>query len=98
MNIGTREPTRYEITARHPDGRCYLVAYSAQKSRMGLLKAMQGRGDQIVDICSITDDHEIKFATKPRVHAIVNGWIIGFTGRTQREVSTLKNEHPYIAA
>lgn len=95
MNVSTRDATRYEITAMK-DGREYLVAYSPRKSRSGLLQAMQGVGNAIIEVCKVTDDHEIKFSCQPRVHATVNGWIIGFTGRTQREIGTLNDEKTFI--
>ena len=97
--ISTLEPTRYEITASHPGGSCFLVAYTPRLSRHGLLAAMRGRGDAIVARClsATPDDDTITWSTKPRPNATMNGWTIGFTGRTQRDCRT-NGEHPDIAA
>jgi hypothetical protein len=91
-----RAPTRYEIVAKHPDGRTYLVAYAAgSPSRHHLLSAMRARGQAIISACSIPESDQMTFGTKPRHHALVSGWTIAYTGRTQRECCT--TEHPYIA-
>ncbi len=76
--------TRYEVQATK-EGVSYAIGYTPRVSRIGLLKLMQSFGAEIIKACEITNQHEMVFATKPRVHATVNGWVIGFTGRTQRE-------------
>ena len=87
--------TKYEITAER-DGRTFLIAYSGQVSRAGLLKAMQHRADAVIARLEIGADAEMTFACQPRVHATVCGWKIGFTGRTQ--IDARGSEYPYIAA
>ena len=97
--ISTFEPTRYEITAVHEDGRSFLIAYAGgSPSRYRLLSAMQGQGDTIIARLAIGETDQITFGTKPRPHAKVNGWTIAYTGRTQREIRTLGTEHVFIAA
>lgn len=88
--------TRYEITATHPDGRAFLVGYTPRLSRPGLLAAMQNVGNAIVEKLAIGDDDALTFGTKPRPHAKTTGWMIGFTGRTQRDAKQ-SGELPFIA-
>ena len=89
--------TRYEITARHPDGRTYLVGYTPRKSRPGLLVAMRKFGAEIIDKLAVAEDDEITWATAPTPRAFTGDWIIAFTGRTQRD-ARMEGEHPFIAA
>ena len=97
--ISTLEPTRYEITAVHTDGRSFLIAYaSGSPSRYRLLSAMQSKGDTIIAKLEIGETDQITFGTKPRPHAKVNGWTIAYTGRTQRDVRSCGDEHAFIAA
>lgn len=86
-------PTRYEITATN-GAHTFLVGYTPRLSRPGLLVAMQKHGEQLIALCGIGDQHEIAFRCHPRIHAHVNGWTIGFTGRTQRECQP--HEHPVL--
>lgn len=87
--------TRYEIAAKHPDGRAFLVAYTPRVSRPGLLAAMRQRGEAIVAKLAIGESDIMTWHTKPRVHCECSGWIIGFTGRTQLEARNSPLE--YIA-
>lgn len=82
----TNYRTRYEIAARHPDGRAYLVSYSPRISRHGLLKALQHRGATLIAKLDIGETDQIKFGVaNKRAFAETAGWWIGFTGRTQLE-------------
>jgi len=91
--------TKYEITALEmsPNGGCYLIAYSGQRSRAGLLIAMRKFGDELVEKLGVTDDHKITWAGGLRSSATLAGWIISFTGRTQKEAQR-EGELPWIAA
>ena len=89
--------TRHEITARHPDGRTYLVGYTPRKSRRGLLSAMQNVGGPMIEKLDIGEDDEITWATQPTPRAFTGDWTIAFTGRTQRD-ARMESEHPFIAA
>ena len=86
--------TAYEVTAAKGDQVC-LVAYTKQVSRSGLLKAMQRIGPQIIAKLAIGQNDQISFACQPRVHAVMDGWTIGFTGRTALEAK--RNEYPSIS-
>lgn len=75
--------TRYEIAARHPDGRALLIGYTPRLSRRGLVAAMQRHGEDVIRVLGIGAADEIAFATRPTIHAKTGAWWIGFTGRTQ---------------
>ena len=92
MTTGYRR-TAYEITAVRGD-RTYLIAYAQRLSRAGLLKAMQKRGAAIINRLCIGTNDQITFSCQPRVHAVMDGWVIGFTGRTMLEARN--SEHQYI--
>ena len=90
--------TRYEITARHPDGRAYLISYSPRLSRGGLLDAMRAQASAIIARLPVSDADELRLVTRPRPFATTGAWWIGFTGRTQIEAQALRDELPWIAA
>ncbi len=96
--ISTLEPTRYEIVAKHDDGRTLLVSYAGgSPSRMRLLRAMQAHGDKLIAVLEIGEHDQITFGTKPRPHAKVNGWSVAYSGRTQRDCR-IQGEHLFFAA
>lgn len=77
--------TKYEITARHSDGRSFLIGFTARKSRVGLLAVLRDRGDEILVKCGFTDGAKAEY-TKGRFPCVLSeGWTIGFTGRTKLE-------------
>lgn len=93
--VSTYEISKYEVAARHPDGRQFLVGYTPRKSRPGLLATMRGVGQQLIDKLPIGETDEMTFATKPTIHANVSGWWIGFTGRAKK-IAKQDGEHPWI--
>jgi len=76
--------TRYQVEATNGK-QSFTIGFTPRVSRIGLLKMMQSQGQQLIDAIGITDDDQITFACKPRVHAKVKDWTIGFTGRTQHD-------------
>ena len=84
--------TRYEIVLTLPDTSRYVVGYSAQVSRSGLLKAMRGAGNILVDALKLTDEDPVSFGCQPRPFASFghNGerGHVEFTGRTLRSITT----------
>lgn len=97
MSISTQ--TRYEITASHEDGRCFLVAYAARNSRAGLVDAVRSRAEALIAKCGLPED--VAFGatgTKPRPFTTLGDWTVKFTGRTQRDVKMEGGAHPYIGA
>lgn len=89
--------TRYEILARHKDGRSFLIGYTPRLSRSGLLAAMQKQGDAIVAKLKISESETLTFGTKPRPFALTGDWRIAFTGRTQLDAKR-EGEMPFVAA
>lgn len=77
--------TRYEIAAKHPDGRAVVVAYTPRKSRPGILAAMRRRGPELVAALAVSDDHELTWTKGLDGWGanLGNGWRVAFTGRTQ---------------
>lgn len=92
-----QEITRYEITASRPGQPTWLVGYSPRLSRAGLVGAMRRVGDAILDRLAVGDTDEITLVTRPRPHALLSGWVIGFSGRTQRDARQA-SEYPFIDA
>ena len=87
--------TRYEITAKHADGRTFLVAYTERHSGTGLTLALRKRGPEIAANTGISPDAHFEFSTQPRANWKCDGWTIGFTGRTQLDAKQ-EGAHPYI--
>lgn len=87
-----RYATRYELVLEH-DGARYLVQYTSQRSRRGLLASARTMADHIVRIAG---GDEITFASRAADGAMVNGWKLHFSGRTQREC-ILAGELPFVA-
>lgn len=85
-NHQPRYSTRYQVVASHPDHPPVTVGYTSRVSRQGLLAILRKRADAIISHCGIGPDDSMSFHCKPRVHAKVSGWTIGFTGRTELDV------------
>lgn len=94
--ISTLEPTRYEIAARHPDGRAFLVGYTPRLSRSGLLSASRNVGDALVSLLGKDADEPPKAGTKPRPWMAIGSWRIEFTGRTQRDAVRSGDALPFV--
>lgn len=95
--ISSLEPTRYEITARHPDGREFLICYQAyHKSASALMRAVRERGQTIIDKLAITDSDSAKLTKSWPAHLTLGQWRLGYTGRTQRDVANSRVEWQFI--
>jgi hypothetical protein len=95
--------TLYECVAKHrTTGQTVLIMYSAKsKSRFfaGISDNESKRGVQLV---KLTGTERLEYAADPEVKRLwsqfigtMGDWLIGFTGRTQREC-ILESEEPYI--
>ena len=85
--------TRYEIILAHANYPSILVAYTSRKSFHGLLAAVRERGPKIVALLGVTDEHK---ATRERTTLhLGNGWLVRFSGRTQRD-AILNGERPFV--
>lgn len=85
--------TRYEITARR-NGCSVLIGYTPRRSKPGLLAALQKHGPALVAFLRLGDDDQITFHDSPP-HAVVSGWRLGFTGRTQASARQ-EGELPFL--
>lgn len=95
--ITSLEPTRYEITARHHDGREFLICYQAHhKSGSALMRVIRSRGKTIVDKLGIGENVSGTLTKSWPAHLTVGQWRLGYTGRTQRDVANSHVEWPYI--
>lgn len=90
--------TKYEIAARHPDGRAFLIAYAGRLSNVGLADAICQRGEHVVAKLGIPGDTQFKPKRQPRPHAQLGEWWIGFTGRTKHDVKMDGKPLPFIGA
>lgn len=89
-------PTAYELAVTHPDGRSYLVRYTARKSRDGLYDCMVNAADEINALVSNGGAPEyFEFAKRAADGATMGAWAIRFTGRTQRDC-ICNGELPFI--
>lgn len=86
--------TRYEVEMVATDGRKWLVQYTSQKSRTGLLAAIRKVGESILAVGGASLPDHFKLTTCQAVE-FGNGWIIRFSGRTQRE-AYLGGELPFV--
>ncbi len=77
--------TRYEVAIQRPDGHRWLLGYTAQVSKIGVVKIARTIGDTIIRLTSFREDQNWKWSSKPRTHFEINGWTVGFTGRTENE-------------
>lgn len=86
-------PTRYELAAKHADGRAYLICYCCGKGRRDVLAAVRepARASRLVHLAGSDD---ITFGKRVADGARFGGWVINFTGRTQRE-AIIAGELPY---
>ena len=86
--------TGYEITASNGD-RKILIAYSGAKSRHGLLRACQARGEKIIKALEISDDAMFLPAARAADGFKIGDWAFRFSGRTERD-AIMEGELPYV--
>ncbi len=93
------EPTYYEITAAHPDGRRYLVCYAnGSPSGVRLRRCIWERGRALIDTLGLPEDAAFgKITVKPWPHVYVSEWRIGYSARTKHQI-IMGNElrHPLV--
>ena len=75
-------PTRYEVVASHNDGRRLLMGYTKRKSRDGIASLVASKGPENMQRMGLLSE---RMFNAPAGALMVEGWTIGFTGRTQRE-------------
>ena len=75
--------TRYEITAKGPDGE-FLVGYTARKTRRGMLEVMRMYHGNLIHLCD-TNEMTVPSHFKAKDGIVMGDWTIKFSGRTQRD-------------
>lgn len=85
------QPTRYELVLTKGET-TYLIAYVLRKTAQRLLTFARQHADKIV---AITGSNQIDFLGRPIEGGQVGGWMIKYTGRTEREAKQ-EGEHPFI--
>ncbi len=97
--VHVNEATRYEIVLEAPDGRKWLVAYSARKTLSALRGCLCKRAEAALRIMQKTAPQ------MRRLHGArfrwgfaydIDGWSLYYSGRTQRDAQT--DQLPYIDA
>ncbi len=79
------QPTRYEIIATNTKtGRQLLIAYTGQRSRHGLLRALYNRSDDVIRALSLSDTHVVDWRKPARDGCDIEDWHVQFSGRTKR--------------
>lgn len=97
----TRYRTRYETVLIAPDGTRYLMAYTDQKSRRGLLDVIRDKTflDGILTTIGVSRDafaDQSVLADKAADGGEYKGWQMRFSGRTQREC-IISGENPWVS-
>ena len=82
--------TRYEMVMTDGDV-TLLVCYTPRRNRAGFLDAIRSRG---LSIKNITQSEAFDLE-KDLSARLGNGWIVKFSGRTQRE-AIIEGEHTFI--
>lgn len=92
--------TCYEVTAKHPDGREYLVGYLYRTTKRGLFDMIRNRGQRICAGLGLSDDAMMSFSesVSRRPVARIGEWRIGLTGRTERDSISSGERQPLPAA
>ena len=83
--------TLYELVAKHPDGRSYLIRYTHRRSRDALLKNLRHYGETVARLMGPT----VTFASHAADGATVGDWRVSWTGRTERD-ALRDGELPFI--
>lgn len=86
-----RRGTAYELTAKMPNGKSYLVGY-CQHGKLNILNMLRKNGEKWAT--RIKAEDQITFAKNGR-SAIMGEIEIRFTGRTQRD-AIICGEYPWF--
>lgn len=77
--------TRYEVVLTNNGDVCRLVGYTARQSRGGLLALVRANGPALLAITKLSEGAKFSWQGTRAASLGENGWIVKFTGRTQRE-------------
>lgn len=95
LSIRTTEPTRYEVILERGEER-RTVGYTARRSRPGLYPFVR---DVAAFVLAELGEDEDTPMTKTRGSVTFGtGWVLRFSGRTEREVAGAGDEYPGLDA
>lgn len=87
MDIGTSEPTRYEVIVEH-NGAVTILGYTARTGRYGLQRIVGTHADRIIGMVN-DDDAPVSIrggGTQCRI-TFGDSVVVRFSGRTEREAA-----------
>lgn len=77
--------TRYEVTATNAaTGERILIGYTSRRGRAGILAMVRSNADKFLEYFECADA-VWNWNKRASDGATVNGWLINFSGRTQRD-------------
>ena len=88
-------PTKYELVATNGVRRV-LVCYAHRTGRRGLWDAICSSESRCKAVIALTGEENISFAKRAADGAVMGGWTIRFSGRTQRDAIMTNSELPYV--
>ena len=89
--------TKYELAAKHPDGRKFLLAYSERKTLSCLYSSIRGNAAALVAAGFPEDAKITASGCKPYIRVEAGGWEFLYTGYTALDVK-IRGELPSINA
>jgi len=89
LDIGTQEPTRYEVVMVH-EGKETHLGFTARTGRSPLLDMAQANSEALLAIIPEDDDSATLKGGKTKAVLTFGPVIIRYSGRTERDVATLK--------
>ena len=75
--------TRYEVVAKHPDGRSIVIGYTHRHSREGIYAVASRNGEETILKLDLQRDAKMFPASNLSVQ--IGPWNLAFTGRTLRD-------------
>jgi len=87
-------PTRYEVVLSNGQT-SYLVAYTARKSRRGLMSCIRQHGPAILRITELSESARFTF-NGSIAQLGENNWTVRFSGRTQRDALCTRSELQFV--
>lgn len=96
-NPRPRTATKYEVAAVHPaSGRSAVMGFTARTTKLGLLAVMRQRGEELIELTGLGHTEPIDFekdgAGRWTARIGRTGWVVKFTGRTERHVAAVNAE------
>lgn len=93
LSIRTTEPTRYEVVLERGSVR-YTVGYTPRRSRPGLYPYVPRVGAFV--LAELGEDGDTTMTKTRGSVTFGTGWVLKFSGRTEREVAGNGEEYPRL--